>query len=106
MLGEPTEPAHVRDVVLLECAHCGDSPIDPDEDGLYWDGEGGECQCCGFPGHVSVDGYEYEDGSASWSTRDWDEEAHCYLRTCSDEMCVEWRKREAYFDLMAVAEVD
>lgn len=74
----------------LECSHCGDEAIEPDEDGLYRDGDGGKCQCCGYPGQVSCSGDE-GDG-AEWVESD-DPGAHCDRDDCDDEACVASRAR-------------
>lgn len=50
----------------LECDHCGGDAI-TSETGLFWDGDGGACEECGFPGMVSADG-DSEDPSAWWNT--------------------------------------
>jgi len=51
----------------LECDHCGCDAIDADEEGLFYDGDGGACATCGFPGRVSADG-DSEDPHAWWNT--------------------------------------
>jgi hypothetical protein len=56
--GEPFE---------LECGWCGDVAFQS-LTGVAYDGDGGSCVSCGFPGHVCVD-TEHE---AHWQTRDGD----------------------------------
>lgn len=43
----------------LECNHCGDIARISDT-GLWSDGDGESCLHCGFPGHVVVNGDEWE----------------------------------------------
>lgn len=38
----------------LDCDHCGGAAI-VSESGLFYDGDGDACQCCGMPGTVSAD---------------------------------------------------
>lgn len=70
----------------LECPHCGDVAIES-PDGLFTDGDGGNCISCGYPGHVSVDDAE-ENARAYWSTRDlpWD--------ICNSLDCIACQKNE------------
>ena len=75
----------------LECDHCGDVAIEfkpPAYPGHFWhlhDGDGGKCDSCGFPGHVSVDDAgEEEDNIASWMVNDWDEGLKCRRPDCPD----------------------
>lgn len=62
----------------LECDHCGDVAIYADADELYWDGDGGRCLTCGFPGHVSADGER-----AHWRTSE-EPEDRCSVEGCDE----------------------
>lgn len=68
----------------LECAHCGGVAIEK-EDGVFYDGDGGSCETCGFPGLVSVD----SESDAYWVESD-DEDA-----VCNDPGCEDCRDRRA-----------
>lgn len=39
----------------MECHCCGRSVIESDEDGLFWDGQGGTCENCGVIHWISCD---------------------------------------------------
>lgn len=76
-------------VTELDCDHCGGVAIES-ADGLFYDGDGGECISCGFPGMVSVyeddNGRENEDGecyTAVWQESD-DETAVCNEPACEE----------------------
>ena len=73
----------------LDCDHCGGAAI-VSETGVFADGDGGECACCGYPGHVSVDDAGCgEDNTVYWSTRD-DADSVCDNEAC--EECEEFRE--------------
>ncbi len=63
----------------LECNHCGSIAIEADDDNLFWDGSGGACQSCGFPGQVSCC-----SETAAWWNESEEEDARC-----TDLECVE-----------------
>lgn len=73
----------------LECDHCGGTAIDfkpPSHPGGSWhlfDGDGGACDECGWPGSVSVDDGDSDEALAAyWSTNDWDDGLMCRLPDC------------------------
>jgi len=68
-------------VISLECPHCGGEAIRT-EKALFYDGDGGKCQECGFPGHVSIDNAE-EPATAWWNAS---EEPGA---VCEDHTCIE-----------------
>lgn len=80
----------MSDFAALECDHCGDEAI-TSADNLFIDGDGGKCEACGFPGHVSVDDYD-EPAVAYWRC-DEGEGSFCSDLKCSDEMCAINRRK-------------
>ena len=77
----------------LECDHCGGTAIES-VDGLFYDGDDGSCDTCGFPGMVSVyedeNGREGDDGecyTAVWQESDDD------AAVCNDPACEECKDR-------------
>jgi hypothetical protein len=85
-------PPTLRGCYYLECDHCGCEAIGCDDQGMFQDGDGDKCDFCGFPGQVSADGGDDDEGGyAYWSMRDWDDEAHCTLSDCIDDECIKRR---------------
>lgn len=74
----------------LGCDHCGGTAIEfkpPAWPGHFWhlhDGDGGHCNECGFPGHVSVDDGYSDEALARWMTNDWDDGLKCKADDCED----------------------
>lgn len=62
----------------LDCDHCGGAAI-VSESGLFADGDGGECACCGFPGSVHLDA----ETDPYWWTSD-DADARCGDPDCEE----------------------
>jgi hypothetical protein len=75
----------------LECSHCG-GPAITSPSGLFGDGDGTECESCGFPGSVSVGDAYSEDPLARWNESN-DDGATCNRADC--EECAEWRAQLA-----------
>ena len=61
----------------LDCDHCGGTAI-TSYTGLFSDGDGGQCEDCGFPGWVTVD-----DRTAWWNGSD-SVDARCMDHECPD----------------------
>ena len=68
----PGEASH------FECDHCGDVAIES-RDGMFTDGDGGECASCGMPGQVSMDA----ETDPYWSTSQ-EEGDRCNRKDCED----------------------
>jgi hypothetical protein len=66
----------------LCCDHCGDDAICSDAEGRFYDGDGGKCATCGFPGWVSVDDGGSEDPTARWAVSEADD-ARCTVADCA-----------------------
>ena len=71
-------PAGAERASHFECDHCGDVAIES-TDGLFTDGDGGECASCGMPGQVSMDA----ETGPYWSTSQ-EEGDRCDRRDCED----------------------
>ncbi len=52
----------------IECDHCGCEAVESNSEGYFYDGQGGACMTCGFPGHVSLD----EETDPWWNSSDDD----------------------------------
>jgi hypothetical protein len=63
----------------MECDHCGWIAIDPNPEGFYFDGAGGECQHCWFPGQVSCD----SESDPYWVMDD-EPGSRCRLPDCAE----------------------
>lgn len=71
----------------LICTHCGDIAIESSsDDGMFYDGDGGKCISCGFPGQVVLNMI----GNADWMENQ-DLSASCDREDCRD--CVEVEMR-------------
>lgn len=64
---------------FLECNHCGDIAIETE---IFFDGDGGKCISCGFPGWVSCDD----------ETDPWWNESQSALDRCNRKDCKECPK--------------
>lgn len=63
-------------MATLECPHCGGIAIER-VSGVFGDGDGDECEDCGFPGHVSID----EDDGPWWNASE-SKDALCARAVC------------------------
>ncbi len=74
----------------LMCDHCGGTAIEfkpPAHHSDFWhlfDGDGGCCAECSWPGSVSVGGGNEEEEQAYWLTNDWDDGLMCSRIDCEE----------------------